>query len=216
MVEVTGSNPVSPNSPGRICRGFILQAGFSVFGNILWLALTNIKRKRVSSLLYFILAFVISQSLFLVLLSAVFLRLPEFNDIKRLFYTVTVAVIILSMLILGVLSYLFLNTRRKELGILRICGVRKADLLMSAALEIFFISLAGAISGIICVVCIIFFRVIYLPLFFQNLTYSKLSLFAGISGQTVFAVVILEVTYSLILISLILRKDINGLVRGSP
>ncbi len=216
MVEVTGSNPVSPKSPGSTCRGFILQAGFSVFGNILWLALTNIRRKRVSSLLYFILAFVISQSLFLVSLSTAFLRIPEFNNIKKLFYTVTITFIILSVLILGVLSYLFLNTRRKELGILRICGVRKSDLLMSAALEIFFISLAGAVSGIICVVCIVLFKVIYLPLFFQNLTYPRLLMLVGISGQTVFAVVILEVTYSLILISLLLRNDINGLVRGSP
>jgi len=182
-----------------------------VFGNILWLAITNIRRKRVSSLLYFILAFVISQSLFLVSLSVVFLRLPEFNDIKRMFYTITFAVIVLIVLILGALSYLFLNIRRKELGILRMCGVRKSDLLMSAAIEIFFISLTGAVSGIICIVCIVLFKVLYLPFFFQNLIHSNLLILIGISGQTIFAVVILEITCSLVLISLILSKDIGKL-----
>ncbi len=203
-------------SPDNICRGFILQAGFSVLSNILWLALTNIRRKRVSTLLYFILAFVISQLLFLVFLSTTFLRLPEFNDIKRLFYTVTAAIMFLSVLVLGVLSYLFLHTRRRELGILRICGIRKSDMLMAVSLEIFIISLAGAICGIFCIVCIILLRVVYLPLFFNNLTHSKLLTLAGISGQTVLAVVILEITFSLILISLLLRNDINRLVRGSP
>jgi hypothetical protein len=184
-----------------------------VLGNIFWFALTNIKRKRLSSLIYFILAFIISQSLFLFFLSVEFFRLPAFSDIKNLFFTIILSILFFSVLASWVFSYLFLHTRRRELGILRICGIRKADVLMAVSLEICIVTFFGAIAGIICIMCSILFKIIYLPFFIENLTQSKLML-TGISGQTIFAVMLLEIFFSLVLISLLLRHDINRLVRG--
>jgi len=183
--------------------------------NFIWLAITHIKRKKLSSILFFIMAFFISQSIFLISLSRTFLTMSDYKDIRQFFYTVIVAALIISILLLGALSFIFMSSRRHELGIMRIFGARKSDILLSTTLEIFFLSSGGAVLGILCTISLIFFRVLYLPNFFKETIHLKLIKLIGIGGQAVFSVILLETIFSLLMLSFLLHNDIKELVRGS-
>lgn len=186
-----------------------------MFGNIVWLSLTNIKRNKFRTILFFLIAFFISHALFLINISKTFLKFPEFTDVKQFFYIIIFSVLLISVFILASVSILFIKLRREELGILRIFGARKADILFLSSLEIFFVSCTGALTGILSIILMILSRVLYLPYFLEGMKSLKLIKLIGIAGQTTFSVIIIELFITLILISTLLKNDITDMSRGS-
>lgn len=186
-----------------------------MLGNNLWLAVTNIRRKKFGSILFFVIAFVISQSLFLISLTRSFITLSDFSDIRTFFSTIVLSVLVLSILLLIALTLLYMNSRRRELGILRIFGARKSEILTVACLEIVLLSITGAASGIACMVVLIKINVLYLPHFFQGMERIDTLKLIGVAGQTIFLVVLIEAVVSIILLAILLHRDITRLTRGS-
>jgi hypothetical protein len=186
-----------------------------MFWNIVCLALINIKRKRLIFINYFVIAFFISQELFLINISTNLLRFPDFKAIQVFFYIIAFSVLFISIILLATTSTLFIRFRGQELGILRIHGVRKSDILFLSSLEIFFISLGGALAGTFCIILLILSKVLYLPYFFEGLKKLKLIKLIGLGGQTISGVVIIELIITTIIVSLLLKKDIPNLLRGS-
>lgn len=186
-----------------------------MLGNNLWLAVTNIRRKKFGSILFFVIAFFISQSLFLISLTRSFITLSDFSDIRTFFSTIVLSVLVLSILLLIALTLLYMNSRRRELGILRIFGARKSEILTVACLEIVLLSITGAASGIACMVFLIKINVLYLPHFFQGMERIDTLKLIGVAGQTIFLVALIEVAVSIILLAILLHRDITRLTRGS-
>ena len=186
-----------------------------MIGNILWLSLTNIERKKLGFILIFMMTSYTSSALFLINISRTLLWLPEINEIRRLFSTVVFSLLILSILLLAVVSFAFISIRKREFGILRIWGVRKVDILFLSSLEVLLVSFAGALTGLFCIILLILFDVLYLPSFFTGIKGARLIKLIGIGGQTVFGVVLLELTISSLRLLALLKNDIQDLVRGS-
>jgi ABC-type lipoprotein release transport system permease subunit len=186
-----------------------------MLGNNLWLAVTNIRRKKFGSILFFVIAFFISQSLFLISLTRSFITLSDFSDIRTFFSTIVLSVLVLSILLLIALTLLYMNSRKRELGILRIFGARKSEILTVACLEIVLLSITGATAGIACMVLLIKINVLYLPYFFQGMEHIDTLKLVGMAGQTIFLVVLIEVAVSIILLAILLHRDITRLTRGS-
>jgi hypothetical protein len=186
-----------------------------MLGNNFWLAATNIKRKKFSSVLFFVIAFFISQSLFLINLTRSFIRLSDFSDIRTFFSTIVLSVLVLSILLLVALTLLHMNSRKRELGIMRIFGARKSEILTVASLEVALLSVTGAAAGIACMILLIKTNVLYLPHFFEGMGRIDTVKLVGIAGQTIFLVALIEVIVSMILLSILLYKDITRLTRGS-
>jgi len=186
-----------------------------MLGNSFWLAATNIRRKKFSSILFFVIAFFISQSLFLISLTRSFIRLSDFSDIRTFFSTVVLSVLVLSILLLIALTLLHMNSRKRELGIMRIFGARKSEILTIACLEIVLLSITGAAAGIACMVLLIKTNMLYLPHFFQGMARIDTFKLIGIAGQTIFLVALIEVLVSMLLLAILLHKDITRLTRGS-
>ena len=126
-----------------------------MFENVVWLALTNIRRKKTGSVLFFAMAFFIAHSVFLIKLSNAYLSLPSFDDIRTFFQTVTISALVLCILLLCGLAFIFIKTRSREMGIMRMYGARVSDLLLLMTLEIFFISFAGGFFGIATIILFI-------------------------------------------------------------
>jgi hypothetical protein len=181
--------------------------------NNLWLAITNIRRKTFGSILFFAIAFFISQSIFFISISRRFIRLSDFVDIREFFSTLIISVLVLSILLLIALTLMYLSTRRQELGIIRIFGACKSEIILVACLEVFLLSLFGAAAGIGLMMLLIGVEVIYLPRFFQGMESTELIMLIGIAGRTVFMVVLIEVVISIILLAILLHHDIHSLSR---
>ena len=186
-----------------------------MLGNNFWLAATNIKRKKFSSILFFVIAFFISQSLLLINLTRSFIRLSDFSDIRTFFSTIVLSVLVLSILLLVALTLLHMNSRKRELGIMRIFGARKSEILTVACLEVALLSITGAAAGIVCTILLIKTNVLYLPYFFEGMGRIDTVKLVGIAGQTIFLVALIEVLVTMILLSILLYKDITRLTRGS-
>jgi predicted lysophospholipase L1 biosynthesis ABC-type transport system permease subunit len=184
-------------------------------GNNLWLALTNIKRKKFGSILFYSIAFFISQSLFFISISRHFIVISDLNEIRDFFSTIIVSVLVLSILLLVALTLLYMNSRRRELVILRIFGARKSEIMVVTCLEVLMLSLSGAGCGLACMLLLIKMNILYLPHFFQGMQRIDRVRLLGIAGQTVFLVVLIEVIVSIIMLSALLRNDISKLARGS-
>jgi ABC-type lipoprotein release transport system permease subunit len=186
-----------------------------MLGNNLWVAATNIRRKKFGSILFFVIAFFISQSLFLISLTRSFITLSDFSDIRTFFSTVVLSVLVLSLLLLVALTLLYVNSRKRELGILRIFGARKSEILTVSCIEIILLSITGAAAGIACMVLLIKFNILYLPHFFQGMERIDTLKLIGTAGQTIFLVALIESMVSIILLSILLHRDITRLTRGS-
>jgi ABC-type antimicrobial peptide transport system permease subunit len=186
-----------------------------MLGNNLWLAITNVKRKKHGSILFFIIAFLIAQSIFLLGISRHFITLSDFNEIRRFFNTIIYSVLALSLLLLVVLTLLYLNSRRQELGILRLFGAQKSEIILVTSLEVVLLSIAGSLAGMGIVLLLITTGVLYLPFFFQGMEQMDRIQLIGICGRTVFIVVLIEVLVSITLLAILLRNDITRLTRGS-
>jgi predicted lysophospholipase L1 biosynthesis ABC-type transport system permease subunit len=181
-----------------------------MLGNNLWLALTNIKRKKFGSILFFAIAFFISQSIFFISISRSFIVLSDLSEIREFFNTIIVSVLVLSILLLVALTLLYMNSRRREFGILRIFGARKSEIMLVMCLEVLVLSITGAACGLACMLLLIKANVLYLPYFFHDFTQL-----IGIAGRTVFTVVLIEVIVSIIMLAALLHNDISKLARGS-
>jgi ABC-type lipoprotein release transport system permease subunit len=187
-----------------------------MLANNLWLAITNIKRKKFGSVLFFMVAFLIAQSLFLIALSRHFITLSDFSEIQSFFNTILYSILGLSSLLLIVLTLLYMNSRRQELGILRIFGAQKSEIILVTCLEIILLSMTGSLAGLGCVLLLIRTGLLYLPFFFLGMEQIDRIQLIGIGGRTVFIVALIEVLVSTVTLSLLLRKDITRLTRGSP
>ena len=186
-----------------------------MFWNVVWLAFINIKRRKLTFFNYFILAFFISQALFLMSISTELLRLPDFEAVQMFFYIIASSVILISVILLATISVLFIKMRGQELGILRLHGTRKSDILFLSSLEITIASCSGAVSGTMCIFFLILSKILYLPYFLEGLRSLELVKLIGLGGQTICGVILIELTVTLIFLSLLLKKDIPNLLRGS-
>ncbi len=184
-------------------------------GNVLWLALTNIKRKKFGSITFFVIAFFIAQSIFLLNLSKSFIRLSDLSGITEFFRLLILSTLLLGTLLLCGLSLLLINSRKQEIGILRIFGAQKIDIIVLISTEVFLLSIFGALAGHLFIILLIIFDVIYLPTFIQEIGTVELIKLIGIGGQTIFFVALIEITVSIILLSIYLRHDVKDLTRGS-
>lgn len=183
--------------------------------NIIWLSYTGIRRKKTDSILYFIMAFFISQSLFLVRVSSVFIQLPENETMNNFFFIIIYSVLILCIILLTTVTVLFTHMHGPEYCILRLYGVRKSDILFISSLKIFTLSCGGALAGVFFIILMIKTKVLYLPYFFESMRKLELIKIVGFGGQTVSVVIIIELIVTVTVISLHLRKDIPQLLRGS-
>ncbi|UCB45988.1 MAG: hypothetical protein JSV25_00760 [Spirochaetota bacterium] len=186
-----------------------------MIGNLLWLALVSIKRRKFFSTILFIMAFLVACSLFLINISQRLLRFPDIEEMRQFFYIIIYSVLVLSILIIAAISTVLALLRRTEYTILRIFGARRADLLSISVLESFILCFFGALGGVIFIFILISLKLIYLPYFFEGAKRFGLEKLIGIGGQTIFAVVILAVCISVVLLSFLLRKDIPDLERGA-
>jgi hypothetical protein len=123
--------------------------------------------------------------------------------------------LLLSTLFLCGLSLLLINSRRQEIGILRIFGARKIDIIVLIATEVLLLSIFGALAGHLFIILLIIFDVIYIPTFIQGMGKVELIKLIGIGGQTIFLVALIEIAVSIILLSIYLRHDVKDLARGS-
>ena len=101
-----------------------------MLSNTLWLSITNIKRRRFQSLIFFILSLFISNSLFLIAISNSFLNLTNISEIKQFINTITLSALIVNILILVAISVLSINQRKAEFSTFRIYGAKKIDILL--------------------------------------------------------------------------------------
>lgn len=62
--------------------------------------------------------------MFLISRTRSFITLSDVNDIRTFFSTIVFSVLVLSILLLIELKFLYVNSRRRKLGILRIFGTR--------------------------------------------------------------------------------------------
>jgi ABC-type antimicrobial peptide transport system permease subunit len=215
MVEVTGSNPVSPNHPGSKVGVSFYTAIIDMIGNLLWLAFIGIKRRKFFSTILFIMAFLVACSLFLINISQRLLRFPDIEEMRQFFYVIIYSVLVFSILIIAAISTVSTLLRRTEYSILRIYGARRADLLFLSVLESFILCFFGALGGVLLIIILISLKLLYLPYFFEGVRRVGLQKLFGIGGQTIFAVVLIEACISIILLLLLLRKDIPDLERGA-
>ena len=186
-----------------------------MFGNILWLSLINIKRKKAYSITYGALAFFISQTFFLVNISREFLRLSDISAFNRFFYITTFSVLAVSVLLIPLFSILYASMREREFGILRIFGAKKSDVLFMASVEILIISCAGAAAGVLCVITLIYTDILYLPYFLAHIEKFKLLRLFALAGQAVSGVVCIELAFIICVTSFRMKRNISGLLRGS-
>ncbi len=186
-----------------------------MFQNILWFAITNIKRRKFASLLFFAMAFFIAHSVFLMNLSSKFLRFPDFKDTRQFFFAITITSLVLCILVLVALAVLFMNLRKQELGILRMFGARRSDVLLVTAMEIFLLSMSGAALGVLSIIIMILFKAIYLPFFLYGMEGSRMIKLIATGGQTIFLVVLIEMAVYVLLLSMVLKRDITDMLRGS-
>jgi len=186
-----------------------------MFGNIAWLAFTNIRNKKIRSLLLFLLTFFITLSLFLVNISNSMLKLPDYRDIRQFFDVIIFSMFFLSIFLLATVSVLFILMRRNEIGILRIFGAKKVDVLLLLIFEMLYISLIGSLVAIIFLFILIFTRILYLPYFLEGLNDLRILKLIAIGGQTLFGVILMEMIITLILLSTFLKHDIPELLRGN-
>jgi len=185
-----------------------------MLSNTLWLSLININRRKFQSLIFFILALFIANSLFLINISNYFLNISNISEIKRFVYTVIFSALIINLLILIAVSIFSINQRKTEFGILRIYGAKKIDILLLSVWEILIISFAGALSGVLILIILIFVKIIYLPLFFEGVKTLKFIKLIGMGGQTIFGVILIELIITTIALLFYLKRDITDLLRG--
>ncbi|MGQ9616961.1 MAG: FtsX-like permease family protein [Spirochaetota bacterium] len=183
--------------------------------NNLWLALTNIKRKKIASILFFTVAFFISHSIFLLNISSKFIMFPEISGSRQFFLAIIITFLALCILVLGAVAVLLIKVRKHELGIFRMLGARRADVLVVSSLEILILSLSGSILGVVSIILLILLKVIYLPFFLQGMYGVRIMRFIATGGQTIFMVTLIEMAIYTILLYIFLKKDITDMLRGT-
>ncbi|HUT65994.1 MAG TPA: FtsX-like permease family protein [Spirochaetota bacterium] len=186
-----------------------------MLGNLIWLSLINIKRRKLFSLLLFTMAFLVACSLFLGNISHKLLKLPDITEFRDFFYVIIYSVLVMSVLILAAVSAVSANLRRAEYSILRIFGAQRTDIFLLAVFESFFLCFFGALCGVLLIILLIVSKALYIPYFFEGMRQFSLHRLIGIGGQAIFAAVIIEVIVSAVLLFILLRKDILELERGA-
>lgn len=186
-----------------------------MLGNLIWLSLINIKRRKLFSVLLFTMAFLVGCSLFLSNISVKLLQLPDIKELRQFFIVIIYSVFVTSVLILSAVCIVSTNLRRMEYSILRISGAKKEDIFLLAVLESFFLCFSGSLFGVLFLILLIVSKALYIPYFFKGLERFSLYRLIGIGGQAVFAAVVVEVIISAVVLIILLRKDIIDLERGT-
>jgi cell division protein FtsX len=183
-----------------------------MIGNIIWCALTNIRRMKAVSVLLFILSLLIAGTLFLGLIAVRYLGLPDLADLGRFFSAFVFVITAADAVVLFAIALFFAHSRRQEIGIYRIHGARKADILFLNALEILFVSFSGAFAGVLLALLLIACGALDLPSFFEG---TKGVTLIATGGQIIFGVSIIEIAVTSIYTAHFLQKGDANLMRGS-
>jgi len=136
---------------------------------IFWHSLVNIKRRASISTLFFIISFVISAQLFLIMLTSSFLTLPQYSGIKGFFYTTGLTSVILILITIPAVSLLYCKSRYQDYAVFKIFGIKKTDIVVLFSMEIFMLAISGALLGSITIMIFIAAKIIYLPDFLINI-----------------------------------------------
>ena len=184
-----------------------------MFKKIIWLSLVNIKRRAAISSLFFILSFVVSAQLFLIMITSSFLTLPQITGIKGFFYTTGFTSIILILIIIPTVALLYCKSRYQDYMVYKIFGIKKKDIIILFLLEIFILSLLGAIIGGIIILLFISTNIIYLPDFLHNIKNMWSLKLISIMTKSIFGVSLTVVLLSSI-IFLLKFNDKNLFLTG--
>jgi hypothetical protein len=181
-------------------------------GNILWCALTNIRRKPVVSVLLFALAMLTAGTLVLVLLAARHLAVPDIAAFGRFFSAFVIVVSAADAVVLFSIGLYFAHSKRRETAIYRIHGARKTDILFLNAVELLILTLSGSFAGVLFVMLAMAIGAFDLPFIFAG--YKGVTLL-GTGGQIVFGVPLIEIAIASALTGRLLRLDDGDLTRCS-
>jgi ABC-type antimicrobial peptide transport system permease subunit len=140
---------------------------------------------------------------------------PEISGSRQFFFAIIITFLALCILVLGAVAVLLIKVRKQELGIFRMLGARRADVLVVSSLEMLILSLSGAILGVVSIILFIIFKVLYLPFFLEGMSGARTIRFIATGGQTIFMVVLIEMAVYTILLSIFLKRDITEMLRGT-
>jgi hypothetical protein len=181
-------------------------------GNIIRCALTNIRRKSAVSVLLLILYALMAGTLFLVLVAARYLAVPDLAAFGRFFSAFVIAVSAADAVVLFAIALFFAQSRRREIGIYRIHGARKTDILFLNAVEMLFLSFSGSFTGVLIGLLATAFGAFDLPSLFGG---GKGVMIIGTGGQIVFGIPAFVIALASIVTGRLLREGDGDLMRGT-
>lgn len=182
--------------------------------NIFWIALTNIKRNKHSTILYFLMYLILTTGIFSSLLSISIVKLPPIGPLKDFFYSITILILLVSISVLFGLSYINIIHRKTEIAIYRIFGIRKSDLFFMLSLEGLMISTAGALTGITLTLTALFGAQSVLIDMIKSIyeSYIKIILFSAL--RALFTVMVINILITITVFALNSKKEMEKLLRG--
>ena len=181
-------------------------------GNVLWCALTNTRRKRAASVLLFVLSLLIAGSLFLVIVAARYLGIPDLTAIGRFFPALLILVSAADAVVIFAIALFFAHSRRREIGIYRIHGASMTDILFLNAVEMLLVSFSGSFAGVLLGLSTIASGLYDLPGFFKG---AKGLMVIGTGGQIAFGIPIIEIAVASAVTGRFLKECGAGHLRGS-
>jgi hypothetical protein len=177
-------------------------------GNILWCALTETRRKRAASVVTFTLTLLVALALFLALLAARYLAVPEFASFARYFSALLFAVFAADAVTLFAIALFYAGTRRREVGIYRMHGARIADILLLNALQLLIPSFSGSLCGVLAGLLAAAVGPLGIPSF---LGAGNALALAGTGGQVAFGIPLIEIVVASAVIVPLRKEENSGL-----
>ncbi len=174
---------------------------------LIWFSTTTIKRNKTTALIFITLAFSVSAQLFLAIITFNLLNFPEVSGIKTFFLTSSITSIILLIALLPISVYFYYNSRRQYYNVFKIYGVQNTDIILTFTIEIFILTITGALIGVLLVIILIKTNIIFLPDFFSNIRKIYRFKLIKTAFQEIFGIGFIVSFYSYIYLFLKFRKS---------
>jgi hypothetical protein len=181
-------------------------------GNILWCALTAVRRTPVASAVLFALAMLAAVTLLLVLLAARHLAVPDIAAFGRFFSAFTIVVSAADGAVLFSIGLYFAHSKMRETAVYRIHGAKKTDILFLNAVELLIPAFAGSLTGALLVMLALAIGAFDLPHIFAG---HKGVTLVGTAGQVVFGVPLAEIAFASAVTGRLLRRDDGDIARSA-
>jgi hypothetical protein len=181
-------------------------------GNILWCALTDIRRKPAVTAVLFALASLAAVTLLFVLLAERHLAVPDVAAFERFFSAFTIVVSAADGAVLISIGLCFARSKTRETAVFRIHGAKKTDILFLNAVELLIPAFAGSLTGALLVMLALAIGAFDLPHVFAG---HKGVALVGTAGQVVFGVPLVEIAFASAVTGRLLRLDDGDIARGA-